>query len=134
MNEMKINAPKGARLTKFIRLTVYSYLDLKVTALKAASLSKGERESLLKSEIARDCKVLNFCLSNFCRQRPAEHNKCIYDSDKFLRRLFCGKEPMVALTDSILIRLGDKVPACKTHRVGELIAMYICMLPSRFDR
>ena len=50
------------KLTKFLRLTIYGYIELKETVLKLASLSKQERQELLKSHIARGEKkkfVLN---------------------------------------------------------------------------
>ena len=49
-------AEEQAKLTPFLRLTIYSYLDLKETVTKAACLSKIERAKLKESHIARENK------------------------------------------------------------------------------
>ena len=47
---------RESKLTKFIRLTVYSYLDLETTVRTVLCLSKSERDNLKASEIAREGK------------------------------------------------------------------------------
>ena len=50
----------GAKLTKYIRLVVYNFLDVKTTLKKISVLSKSERENLRDSGIARkgkDCEL-----------------------------------------------------------------------------
>ena len=59
----------GAKLTKFIRLTIYGFLDLNSTLLIAAKLSKEERAGLQKSELARSNK--DFVLHINERTRPS---------------------------------------------------------------
>ena len=49
-------------LTKFLRLTVYSYLDLKTTVNSLSLLSKGERDNLKNSGIAREGKTLQIVI------------------------------------------------------------------------
>lgn len=41
------------RLTKYLRLTTYNFLDFETTLSKLAILSRNERKELLKSGIAR---------------------------------------------------------------------------------
>ena len=50
-------------LSQFIRLTVYSYLDMKTTIQKLGLLSKREREAVQSSEIARENKILKLNVS-----------------------------------------------------------------------
>ena len=47
---------RGARLTKHIRLMVYSYLDHKTNVVRAACLSREEKSALENSAIAREGK------------------------------------------------------------------------------
>ena len=53
-----------ARLTKHLRLSIYSYLDYKTVASKMTLLSKKENNNVKKSAIAREGKVLEFNLRN----------------------------------------------------------------------
>ena len=46
---VEANHQVEAKLTKFIRLSIYGFLDLKTTVLKAAKLSREEHESLKDS-------------------------------------------------------------------------------------
>ena len=41
-----VNHQSKAKLTKFIRLIIFSFLDLKTTVLKVAKLSMEERTNL----------------------------------------------------------------------------------------
>ena len=50
-------------LSQYIRLTVYSYVDLKTTILKLGLLSKKERQAVQSSEIARENKILKLNVS-----------------------------------------------------------------------
>ena len=52
------------RLTKHIRLEVYSYLDLETLIRKASLLNKNERNACRGSEIARAKKDLRLVISN----------------------------------------------------------------------
>ena len=45
------------RLKKFIRLTVYQFIDYKETVLTLTRLGSKERDALLKSQIAREKKI-----------------------------------------------------------------------------
>ena len=72
------------KLTKFIRLVVYSFLTHDETVTKAACLSKKEREELQKSEIAKANKVFTLKLNR--RSRP----ECLLNGDlleRFYRRI-----------------------------------------------
>ena len=51
------------RLTKHIRLEVYSYLNLETLIRKASLLNKAERTNLRNSYIAREKKDLRLTLS-----------------------------------------------------------------------
>ena len=64
-----------ARLTKFIRLMVYSYLTFEETVAKAALLSKKERAELKESEIARADKVFKLKIS------PQSRPDCLLSGD-----------------------------------------------------
>ena len=56
--QSKYNHQCMARLTKYLRMTVYSYLDIEETALKVTLLSKQERAEIYQSIIAREGKSL----------------------------------------------------------------------------
>ena len=55
---MMYNHQSEARLTKFLRMTVYSYLNIEETALKITLLSKQENCEVHQSCIAREDKNL----------------------------------------------------------------------------
>ena len=46
----------SACLTRFLRLEIYSFFELKESVLKLSRLSKRERKSLVQSEIAKKGK------------------------------------------------------------------------------
>ena len=58
---------RDARLTKHLRLKVYSYLDLGTIVTRAACLSREEKSALENSAIAREGKSFEL---NFEKSRP----------------------------------------------------------------
>ena len=58
---------RDAKLTKHIRLKVYSYLDHKTTVTRAACLSREEKSALENSAIAREGKSFDL---DFSESRP----------------------------------------------------------------
>ena len=45
------------KLTKFLRLSIYNFLDMKNT-IKVSGLSKSERQAMEESEIAKEGKEI----------------------------------------------------------------------------
>ena len=73
-----------AKLTKHIRLVVYSYLTHNEAASRTALLSKHERFELENSVIARDGKIFELSISE--KSRP----ESLVEDDrlaKFLKRI-----------------------------------------------
>ena len=63
-----------SKLTRFLRLEVYSFLTFNETVKKAACLSKQEREELKESEIARVNKVFTLTINNQSRPHCLLYN------------------------------------------------------------
>ena len=72
MDQASTQSEDGGRqlpqLTKFLRLTVYSFLDFQESVLTLTRLGRREREALLNSQIARENKTFKLEL----RRRDSE--------------------------------------------------------------
>ena len=120
-----VNHQSKAKLTKFIRLTIFSFLDLKTTVLKVAKLSIEERTNLQDSKIAQENK--NFALTINNTRRPA----CLLHYggiSSFLRQF----QMPLAIAETVTITF-ETLNCCNQHDLGEEIGLLLCRLPQRLD-
>ena len=114
------------RLTKFIRLVVYSYLTLNETMKKAARLSKQERTELEKSEIAKEGKVFGQTLNHATRPKCLLRNSLL---SELLERI----KIKLKFADKLIITVDDELDDYTEHMLGEELALILKALPTRFD-
>ena len=107
---------------KYLRLFIYSYLDLKTTIDKISILSKKEREELLSSAIAREGKKLRL---------EAKHDgECLLHGNKlsiFLSRIqfqLCQKIKLIRYSEE------SKKSRCKKgHKYSDELIEILTKLP-----
>ena len=88
----------NAKLTKYIRVIVYSYLDFGKVFYGARSLSKQERQTIDKTAaIARKGKQMRLRLDQFLKK-----DECILHDGK-LQKVLEKLETALSMTDKIII-------------------------------
>ena len=112
-----------ARLTTFLRLTVYSFLNLKEVATKAAMLNKSEREDIKESEIVRENK--HFTLKVFRVHCILQENNL----EKYMQRYFMP----ITLSKRIRIIVTTNWIISDEIYPGDELAAVVASLPDRFD-
>ena len=86
------------KLTKFLRLSIYNFLDMKDT-IKASGLGKSERQAMEESEIAKEGKEIVLRLDNHYRRQCLLHDDRL---SKFVKQW----EPAIKHSDKILLMVG----------------------------
>ena len=118
-------------LTEFMRLTVYSYLDLEVIVKKISYLGKKERENLKDSRIMSIGKELKLDLRRLATLQPY---RMIHESkpETILKRVsYC-----LSLCESLHLSVDwSKIMKCKCgeHPKGEVLAYFVSSLPQKFN-
>ena len=69
-------------ISKHLRLTIYSYVDLRTTVAKLTGLSKSERDELKRSFIARQGKKLKLGCRLLDSPAGSDTNSCLLHGDK----------------------------------------------------
>ena len=114
-------------LTKFIRLTVYSYLSMGNVLKVISHLSHRERESLKESEIAREGKRAIFDLKDLLREDCLMHGAKF---DRVMTRIDIG----LSLCNEVeFLCSRDMIAQCQEHSYDEVLAFFLTSLPSRFE-
>ena len=88
------------RLTKFIRLTIYQFIDFKEKVLKLTRLGSKERDALLKSQIARENKMFTITLN----RRTLSH---FIPKDTSLDKMYRRIETRAMLADKIHVDIYE---------------------------
>ena len=115
-----------AKLTKFLRLTIYNFLDIRDTALNISRLSKTERTNLLESEIAREGKIYGLAIDITTRPNCLI---CANSLDRFCKRI----NQILKYVEKIALSVAARLNMCNFHMLGEEIALILSKLPERFN-
>jgi len=115
-------------LTKFIRLTIYSYLSMGSVLKVISYLSRQERDSLRDSLIAREGKRAIFDLKDLLREECLMHGAKF---DRVMTRIDIG----LSLCNEVeFLCSRDMISQCQEHSYDEVLAFFLTSLPRRFDK
>ena len=115
-------------LTRFIRLTVYSYLSVGFVLKFISQLNSEERNSLRESVIAREGKRAIFDLKNLLSEDCLMHGA---NFDRVMQRIEFG----LSLCDEAeFLCSRDQIAQCQEHGFDEALAFFLTSLPKRFNK